>query len=81
MTAVDPRPAATTSYPAPLPTDPALEIDQSQECMDRKKRTLQQMAAEPLTMDPVAFNWGADGKLWVAEMGDYPLGLDGKSFV
>jgi putative membrane-bound dehydrogenase-like protein len=39
---------------------------------------VQQMAAEPLTMDPVAFNWGADGKLWVAEMGDYPLGLDGK---
>jgi protoheme IX farnesyltransferase len=30
VTAVDPRPAATTSYPAPLPTDPALEIDQSQ---------------------------------------------------
>jgi putative membrane-bound dehydrogenase-like protein len=39
---------------------------------------VQQMAAEPLTMDPVAFNWGADGKLWVAEMGDYPNGLDGK---
>ncbi|HEV8292957.1 MAG TPA: PVC-type heme-binding CxxCH protein, partial [Tepidisphaeraceae bacterium] len=39
---------------------------------------VQQMAAEPLTKDPVAFNWGADGKLWVAEMGDYPLGLDGK---
>ncbi|MDX6281250.1 MAG: heme o synthase, partial [Kribbellaceae bacterium] len=26
MTAVDPRPAATTSYPAPLPIDPALEV-------------------------------------------------------
>lgn len=26
MTAVDPRPAATTSYPAPLPLDPALEV-------------------------------------------------------
>ncbi len=34
------------------------------------------VAAEPLTMDPVAFEWGADGKLWVVEMGDYPLGLD-----
>ena len=22
--------------------------------------------------------WGADGKLWVVEMGDYPLGVDGK---
>ena len=29
-------------------------------------------------MDPIAFDWGADGKLWVVEMGDYPLGLDGK---
>lgn len=36
------------------------------------------VAAEPLVLDPVAFDWGADGKLWVAEMGDYPLGLDGK---
>ncbi|MFN0054893.1 MAG: PVC-type heme-binding CxxCH protein [Planctomycetales bacterium] len=34
------------------------------------------MAAEPLTYDPVAFAFGADGKLWVAEMGDYPLGED-----
>ncbi len=36
------------------------------------------VAAEPLVMDPVAFDWGPDGKLWVAEMADYPLGLDGK---
>ena len=36
------------------------------------------VANEPLTMDPVAFDWGADGKLWVVEMADYPLGMDGK---
>ncbi|HET6883433.1 MAG TPA: PVC-type heme-binding CxxCH protein, partial [Pirellulales bacterium] len=36
------------------------------------------VASEPLTMDPVAFAWGADGKLWVVEMADYPLGIDGK---
>ena len=35
-------------------------------------------AAEPLVKDPIAFEWGADGKLWVVEMGDYPLGVDGK---
>jgi putative membrane-bound dehydrogenase-like protein len=35
------------------------------------------MAAEPIVIDPVAFDWGPDGKLWVVEMGDYPLGLDG----
>lgn len=36
------------------------------------------VAAEPLTMDPVAFDWGPDGKLWIVEMADYPLGLDGQ---
>jgi putative membrane-bound dehydrogenase-like protein len=36
------------------------------------------MAAEPLVADPVAFQWGPDGKLWVAEMGDYPRGVDGQ---
>jgi len=35
-------------------------------------------ATEPLVKDPIAFEWGADGKLWVVEMGDYPLGIDGK---
>ena len=36
------------------------------------------VASEPLVADPIAFDWGADGRLWVVEMGDYPLGLDGK---
>jgi putative membrane-bound dehydrogenase-like protein len=36
------------------------------------------MAAEPMVIDPVAIEWGPDGKLWVAEMADYPLGRDGK---
>ncbi|MFP6738151.1 MAG: PVC-type heme-binding CxxCH protein, partial [Planctomycetota bacterium] len=36
------------------------------------------VAAEPLVMDPVAIDWGADGRLWVAEMADYPMGIDGK---
>ena len=35
------------------------------------------VANEPLTMDPVALDWGPDGKMWVAEMADYPLGIDG----
>ena len=37
------------------------------------------MAAEPLVQDPIAFAWGPDGKFWVVEMGDYPLGVDGKN--
>ena len=36
------------------------------------------VASEPLVKDPIAFEWGADGKLWVVEMGDYPLGADGR---
>ncbi|HTD68099.1 MAG TPA: PVC-type heme-binding CxxCH protein, partial [Candidatus Limnocylindria bacterium] len=35
------------------------------------------VAAEPLVVDPVAIDWGADGKLWVVEMRDYPMGMDG----
>ena len=36
------------------------------------------VAAEPLIQDPVAFDWDVDGSLWVAEMRDYPNGMDGK---
>lgn len=39
---------------------------------------LELVAAEPLITDPVAFEWSADGRLWVVEMHDYPLGVDGK---
>jgi putative membrane-bound dehydrogenase-like protein len=35
------------------------------------------VAAEPLVKDPVGIAWGTDGKLWVVEMADYPLGMDG----
>jgi putative membrane-bound dehydrogenase-like protein len=33
------------------------------------------VAAEPLVVDPVAFDWGPDGRLWVVEMRDYPSGI------
>ncbi len=35
------------------------------------------VAAEPLVVDPVAIDFGPDGRLWVAEMYDYPQGADG----
>lgn len=34
------------------------------------------VASEPQIQDPVAFDWGPDGTLWVVEMGDYPNGAD-----
>lgn len=36
------------------------------------------VASEPLVVDPVAVDFGIDGRLWVAEMNDYPMGMDGK---
>ncbi len=36
------------------------------------------VACEPQVLDPVAFDWDASGKLWVVEMADYPLGMDGQ---
>lgn len=36
------------------------------------------VASEPLVVDPVAFDWAHDGKLWVVEMNDYPMGNGGK---
>lgn len=38
--------------------------------------TVDLVAAEPLVVDPVAFDWGPDGRMWVAEMRDYPTGMD-----
>ncbi|MCH2183322.1 MAG: c-type cytochrome [Mariniblastus sp.] len=46
----------------------AIEVD--------PKFRVELVAAEPLVQDPVAFDWGPDGRLWVVEMADYPLGLD-----
>src|SRR3954464_11323924 len=43
----------------------------------RDEFEVQLVASEPLIVDPVAFDWGADGKLWVVEMRDYPMGMDG----
>lgn len=61
--------------PAPLPKSPA---DSLAAIRVAPGFTVELVASEPLTMDPVAFEWGADGKLWVLEMGDYPLGVDGR---
>jgi putative membrane-bound dehydrogenase-like protein len=43
----------------------------------KKDLAVELVAAEPLVIDPVAIDWGPDGRLWVAEMNDYPAGRDG----
>ena len=40
---------------------------------------IQQVCAEPLVCDPIAIDWGPDGRLWVVEMGGYPSGTEGPS--
>lgn len=67
------EPAADLS--PPLPTD---ACDALETIHIREGFAVELVAAEPLVADPVAIDWGPDGTLWVAEMADYPLGLDGK---
>lgn len=59
----------------PKPLSPEMSLAAMQ---PRPGFTVELMAAEPLVQDPIAFAFGPDGKLWVVEMGDYPLGVDGK---
>jgi putative membrane-bound dehydrogenase-like protein len=62
------------AFDSPPPKSP----EESLKCLQvRPGFKVELVAAEPLVMDPVAFDWGADGKLWVVEMGDYPTGTDG----
>ncbi|NNE94338.1 MAG: c-type cytochrome [Verrucomicrobiales bacterium] len=60
--------------PKPLPRVTALKTLKT-----RPGLQIELVAAEPLTMDPIAIDFGPDGKLWVVEMADYPLGMDGKN--
>jgi putative membrane-bound dehydrogenase-like protein len=60
------------------PPDAKSPADSLKRIKVRPGFTVELMAAEPLVMSPIAFAWGPDGKFWVVEMGDYPLGVDGK---
>lgn len=61
------------------PDDPPLSPAESlASILVREGYEIELVAAEPLVKDPVAIAWGADGRLWVAEMADYPLGMDGQ---
>ena len=62
-----------------LDVPPPKSAQESRDAMRvRPGFTVELVAAEPLVVDPVAFEWDALGRLWVVEMRDYPLGLDGK---
>ncbi|XZE51613.1 neutral/alkaline non-lysosomal ceramidase N-terminal domain-containing protein [Planctomycetaceae bacterium SH139] len=64
---------------APAPDSQPLSIEQSVERLHVPRGfRAEVVAAEPAVVDPVAFDWDQAGRLWVAEMSDYPLGLDGR---
>jgi putative membrane-bound dehydrogenase-like protein len=73
MTPIDPRVKK-------LPLDwPAMSPTESQKTIQLPDGYVAELvAAEPLVVDPVAINWGPDGRIWVVEMADYPLGMDGR---
>ncbi|MEM7474934.1 MAG: PVC-type heme-binding CxxCH protein [Planctomycetota bacterium] len=70
--------ADLTGQQAQLPKSP----EDSLRCIEvSNDLQVQLVACEPLVQDPVAFDWGLDGCLWVVEMADYPLGLDDRGQV
>ncbi|MGI8604628.1 MAG: PVC-type heme-binding CxxCH protein [Verrucomicrobiales bacterium] len=57
---------------------PSKSPEESLKCLRaRPGFRVELVAAEPLVVDPIAFDWDAAGRLWVVEMRDYPLGMDG----
>ena len=63
---------------AATPVPPRSAKDTLENSHVRDGYVLELVAAEPMVLDPVAIDWGPDGRLWVAEMADYPYGMDGK---
>lgn len=56
------------AFPGPVEPEDSVATFRSSESL-----RIELVAAEPLVTDPVAFDWGPDGRLWVAEMRDYPV--------
>jgi putative membrane-bound dehydrogenase-like protein len=57
---------------------PPMSPEQSRQAIHVPKGLrVELVAAEPLVVSPVAIDFSPDGKLWVAEMLDYPAGLKG----
>ncbi|MFO0939388.1 MAG: PVC-type heme-binding CxxCH protein [Pirellulales bacterium] len=65
-----------TFFAQDLPLSPPEAIARFQLAEDLK---IELVAGEPFVQDPVAIAWDSHGRLFVVEMGDYPVGpIDGK---
>jgi len=70
----------TAPVPAPkveLASQPLSPEESAKKWHVRDGYRIELVAAEPVVLDPVAFDWDEQGRLWVIEMADYPLGMDG----
>ncbi len=63
------------AYDMPVPKSPG---DSLKAMRPRPGFMVELVASEPLIKSPSVFDWDAQGRLWVVEMPDYPLGMDGK---
>jgi putative membrane-bound dehydrogenase-like protein len=64
---IDPKKMGGTKPVSPQQSLSLIRVD--------KNLSVELVAAEPLVTSPVAIDWGVDGKLYVAEMFDYPEGV------
>jgi len=64
--------AIAEEIPAPLTPEAALKTLRT-----KPDLRIELVAAEPLVQSPVAIDWDPQGRLWVVEMFDYPMGVDG----
>jgi putative membrane-bound dehydrogenase-like protein len=72
------KPAAAASAPkVELASQPLSPEESAKKWHVREGYRIELVAAEPVVLDPVAFDWDEKGRLWVIEMADYPLGMDG----
>jgi putative membrane-bound dehydrogenase-like protein len=72
------NPVGSPAPPAAPPVPPKTPASSLNQIRVHPAMQVELVAAEPIVRDPIAIAWGADLKLWVVEMGDYPLGTDGK---
>ncbi|MGE3309375.1 MAG: PVC-type heme-binding CxxCH protein [Limisphaerales bacterium] len=70
-----PKPAPA---PRPMESRPLLPEESLAKIHVPPGYRVELVASEPLLMDPVAIDWDENGRLWVVEMADYPLGMDGR---
>lgn len=74
------RASGLSAPKAAAPVDPpALSAEESLKKIHvREGFEVELVASEPLVKSPVAFDWDGQGRLFVVEMADYPMGMDGK---